>query len=381
MFKLVLSVVISLMLALPPATAARTESRAKVTKKAVKKTKAVKKAKAVKKTRFKRRDAAARKYTPARAKTVRRTIIVNGKKKVVIQRVVVGRKAPAPAAAPRMSYGDRAGLNLTRDPLDLASNVALVLDQESSEVLFEKNANVTLPIASITKLMTGLVVVEANQDMNEVLTVTNDDIDTEKFTGSRLPIGAQLTRGSLLHIALMSSENRAAAALGRNYPGGLDGFVAAMNAKARELGMYNTRYVDSSGLSSRNVATARDLAKLASAAYRQPLLRQYSTDPNSVVAAGGRVLTYRNTNYLVNSPSWDIGLQKTGFINEAGRCLVMQAMIQGRAVIMVFLDSKGKQARTADAGRIKRWLEALAPSDLGTSGAPALQNPGVAQGG
>jgi D-alanyl-D-alanine endopeptidase (penicillin-binding protein 7) len=263
------------------------------------------------------------------------------------------------------SAGDVAGLNLTPDQVGLASNVALVLDQTSSEVLFEKNANVALPIASITKLMTGLVVVQAQQDMHEVITITDADIDHEKHTSSRLAIGARMTRGDLLHIALMSSENRAASALGRNYPGGISAFVDAMNAKARQLGMNDTHYVDSSGLSSRNVASARDLAKLAMTAYQEPLLREYTTDPKYQVDAGGRIMNYSNTNYLVASPDWDIGLQKTGFINEAGRCLVMQAMISGRAVIMVFLDSKGKQSRTADAGRMRRWLEQLRPPNLG----------------
>ena len=257
------------------------------------------------------------------------------------------------------SAGDAAGLNLTPDQVGLASNVAFVLDQTSSEVLFEKNANVALPIASITKLMTGLVVVQAQQDMHEMLSITDGDVDYEKHTSSRLTIGARMTRGDLLHIALMSSENRAASALGRNYPGGIGAFVDAMNAKARQLGMQDTHYVDANGLSSRNVASARDLSKLAIAAYQEPLLREYSTDPKYQVDAGGRLMHYSNTNHLVASPDWDIGLQKTGFINEAGRCLVMQAMIQGRAVIMVFLDSKGKQSRTADAGRMRRWLEQL----------------------
>jgi len=158
--------------------------------------------------------------------------------------------------------------------------------------------------------------------------------------------------------------NRAASALGRNYPGGIEAFVAAMNAKAKELGMNDTRYVDSSGLSSQNVSSARDLAKLVAFAHQKPLLRQYSTDPNWVVEASGRPMRYSNTNYLVALPDWNIGLQKTGFINEAGRCLVMQAMIQGRNVIMVFLDSKGKMSRTADAGRMRRWLEALTPDSI-----------------
>jgi D-alanyl-D-alanine endopeptidase (penicillin-binding protein 7) len=293
-------------------------------------------------------------------RVVRRVTMVKGKRQVQYLHV---RSAQLIAAAP--SAGDRAGLNLTRDPLDLKSSVALVLDQGNSEVLFEKNANVALPIASITKLMTGLVVVLAGQDMNEMLVITDDDVDHEKHTGSRLPVGARMTRGDLLHIALMSSENRAAAALGRNYPGGIGVFVAAMNAKAQELGMSETRYVDSSGLSSRNVASARDLARLVIVAYQEPVLRAFSTDPKYAVDAGGRTMQYSNTNYLVASPDWEIGLQKTGFINEAGRCLVMQAIIRGRAVIMVFLDSKGKQSRTADAGRMRRWLEAIKPPGIG----------------
>ncbi len=375
MYKFVISALVSLMLAVSPASAARKDTRAKVTK--------TKKA-AVSKAKLKRRDAV--NAEPA-GNFIKRTVVVRGKRKVVYTRI-----APARLVAPvvRLSAGDRAGLNLTRDPLDLASSVALVLDQGSSEVLFEKNANVALPIASITKLMTGLIVVEANQNMDEILTVTDDDVDHEKFTSSRLRVGSQMTRSSLLHIALMSSENRAAAALGRNYPGGVAGFVAAMNAKARELGMVDTHYVDSSGLSSRNVASARDLARLVAFAYHQPLLRQFSTDPQSQVDAGGRIMQYNNTNYLVKSPDWDIGLQKTGFINEAGRCLVMQSNIQGRPVIMVFLDSKGKQSRTADAGRVKRWLEAFERAPAPVEPAVTLpvitrpvppSQPGVAQGG
>ena len=355
MYKFVLGVLISLTFALSPATAARAEQGVGASK--------VKKS-SVGKTRFKRKDVALGKRVAAgpRGKLIRRMVVVNGKRKVVYQRVMLARSIPE---RPRLSAGDLAGLKNTPNPLELASNVALVMDQNNSEVLFEKNSNVALPIASLTKLMTGLIVVEAGQDMNEVLTITDDDVDREKFTSSRLRVGSQMTRASLLHIALMSSENRAAAALGRNYPGGVQGFVAAMNAKALELGMGDTRYVDSSGLSSKNVASARDLARLAMAAYHQPLLREYSTDPKSIVDAGGRMMHYNNTNYLVAMPDWDIGLQKTGFINEAGRCLVMQTMIQGRAVIMVFLDSKGKQSRTADAGRMRRWLESFKPPGLG----------------
>ncbi|MFZ6814251.1 D-alanyl-D-alanine endopeptidase [Undibacterium sp. Rencai35W] len=293
----------------------------------------------------------------AAGKLVKRTIIVNGKRKIITERVAVAHIVPEKPTA-----GDIAGLKHSEDPLTLQSNVAFVVDQASSKVLFDKNSNVSLPIASITKLMTSLVVVEANQDMNEEIEITNDDLDKEKGTGSRLKVGAKLSRADLLHIALMSSENRAASALGRNYIGGLPAFVAAMNAKAKQLGMTETHYVDSSGLSSQNVASAQDLVKLINAAYQHPLIRQYSTDSSYVVApGGGRPLQYSTTNKLVANPTWDIGLQKTGYISEAGRCLVMQAMIQGRAIVMVFLDSKGKYSRLADAGRIRKWLETVKP--------------------
>jgi len=371
MLKLLLSVLVSLFLVAEPVSAAGAgagaqASSSKQKRQAVKK-KPVKK-KAAKATRKGKREKAAVVAGDKHQRMVRRVETVRGKRRVTY--VLARRAAPAVLAIPAArTAGDMAGLNQTRDPLSLRSSVALVLDQNTSEVLFEKNANVALPIASITKLMTGLVVVEANQDMNETLTVTNDDVDRHKYSSSRLPVGARMTRNNLLHIALMSSENRAAAALGRNYPGGINAFVAAMNAKARQLGMNDTRYVDSSGLSSQNVSSARDLAKLVAYAHQKPLLRQYSTDPNWVVEASGRPMRYNNTNYLVALPDWNIGLQKTGFINEAGRCLVMQAMIQGRNVIMVFLDSKGKMSRTADAGRMRRWLEALTPDAVAPSAA------------
>jgi D-alanyl-D-alanine endopeptidase (penicillin-binding protein 7) len=289
-------------------------------------------------------------------KLVKRTVVVQGKRKVVYHRVA---RPVVPAVPPVLSAGDLAGLNLTRDSLDLASNVALVMDQSNSEVLLEKNANVALPIASITKLMTGLVVVEAHQNMDEILEITDEDIDREKNSSSRLRVGAQLSRANMLHIALMSSENRAASALGRNYPGGLRAFVAAMNAKARALGMHNTRYVDSTGLSSNNVASARDLAKLVMAAHQHPILCQYSTDTKYVVEPGGHALHYANSNRLVMNPEWEIGIQKTGYISEAGRCLVMQANIDGRPIVMIFLDSKGKYSRLGDAARIRKWLELI----------------------
>ncbi|WP_338844482.1 D-alanyl-D-alanine endopeptidase [Massilia sp. W12] len=291
-----------------------------------------------------------------RPRLVKKVVLVHGKRRVVYQRVAfTGQQMTvAPAIA---TVGDLAGLNRTTDPLELKSSVAYVIDQSSSQVLFEKNADAVLPIASITKLMTGLVVVEANQDMDEMLTIAEEDVDREKFSSSRLRVGVSLPRSVMLHLALMSSENRASAALGRNYPGGLPAFVAAMNAKAKALGMQDTRYVDANGLSSKNVSSARDLARLVVAAGQQPLLAKYSTDPRYAVEANGRTLNYVNTNHLVNNPEWDIGLQKTGYISEAGRCLVMQAKIEGRPVVMVFLDSKGKESRLGDASRVRKWLE------------------------
>ncbi|WP_151637166.1 D-alanyl-D-alanine endopeptidase [Noviherbaspirillum aerium] len=282
------------------------------------------------------------------------------------QRVAFSPSPPAvPAAPPVMTAGDMAGLHLTQDPLSLKSNAAVVIDQMTSQVLFEKNASVPLPIASLTKLMTAMIVVEARQNMDEVLEVTTDDIDREKNSTSRLRVGSHMSRANMLHIALMSSENRAASALGRNYPGGLPAFVAAMNTKAKALGMNDTRYVDSTGLSSHNVASARDLAKLVVAAYQYPVIRDYSTNARYAVDTGaGHQLQYINSNRLVLNPSWEIGLQKTGYISEAGRCLLMQSRIDGRPVIMVFLDSKGKDSRLADAGRVRKWLESSKPQTL-----------------
>lgn len=352
MLKLALAAAISMMFVLEPAAAA---------------TKHKGHAAAAKRVKAKRTNLARVIANDNRERMVRRIERVHGRRHVVYRRV----RHVAPAVAV-LSAGEIAGLNRTHDPLDLRSNVAYVMDQTSSEVLFAKNATVALPIASITKLMTGLLVVQAQQDLNEVLTITDADVDRHKFTSSRLAVGTRMTRGNLLHIALMSSENRAAAALGRNYPGGIQAFVEAMNAKARELGMNDTHYVDANGLSSENVSSARDLARLVKVAHQEPLLRRYTTDPNYVVQAGGRPLQYHNTNYLVAMPDWNIGLQKTGFINEAGRCLVMQAMIQGRNVIMVFLDSKGKQSRTADAGRMRRWLETLKPAGMSATAAAGV---------
>lgn len=314
----------------------------------------------------------ARHSSDSRGKLVRKEITVQGKRRIVYQRVAA---KPALAAVPAaLSAGDLAGLNRTQDPLELKSNVALVIDPADSKVLFEKNSTVALPIASLTKLMTSLIVVEAQQDMDEVLEIADADVDREKNTHSRLRVGMRMTRADLLHIALMSSENRAASALGRNYPGGLPAFVAAMNAKAKTLGMHGTRYVEPTGLSSQNVSSAHDLAKLVLAASHHPLIRQYSTDEKYQVDSGGHTLAYANSNRLVANPDWDIGLQKTGYIAEAGRCLVMLTKIDGRSIVMVFLDSKGKFSRLADAGRIRKWLSDLRPQHL--SGAAQAKGAG-----
>ncbi len=263
----------------------------------------------------------------------------------------------------RASFGQQQGLHAAGDPLALKSAVALVVDQDTREVLLSKNPQAVLPIASITKLMTALVISEAKLPLDETLTISQDDVDTEKGSHSRLTIGTQLSRGEMLHLALMSSENRAAHALGRHYPGGLDAFVSAMNAKAKLLGMGDTHYVEPTGLSSRNQSTAHDLALLVAEAYHHPLLREYSTSPEATVPVGHRLVQFRSTNGLVRNPQWDIGLQKTGYIAEAGRCLVMQAQLAGRKLIMVLLDSAGKYSRIGDAERIRRWLMQSADDD------------------
>jgi D-alanyl-D-alanine endopeptidase (penicillin-binding protein 7) len=278
----------------------------------------------------------------------------NRKVQAVASRRAVARAAVAEPV--HASFGQLYGLHETADPLALKSSVALVLDQDTHEVLFSKNPQAVLPIASITKLMTAMVITEAKLPLEETLTITQDDVDTEKGSSSRLKVGTQLTRGEMLHLALMSSENRAANALGRNYPGGLAAFVSAMNAKAKLLAMHDTRYVEPTGLSSQNQSSARDLANLVSAAYQVPLIRELSTSPEYQVAVGNRQLQYHTTNRLVRSPDWDIGVQKTGYISEAGQCLVMQAQMAGRKLIMVLLDSAGKYSRIGDAERIRKWL-------------------------
>lgn len=243
------------------------------------------------------------------------------------------------------------------EKLFLRSSVALVQDATSGETLLAKNVDAVLPIASITKLMTALVLLDRGVDMDARVAISADDQDLVKGTRSRLRNGTVLTRSELLMLALMSSENRAAASLARTFPGGFDVFVAAMNEKARSLGMVDTQFVDSTGLSSANVSSAQDLGRLVVAAYAQPLIREYSTRESAQVQVFGRALEFRNTNGLVRSASWNIGLSKTGYISEAGRCLVMRARLAGKDLVVVLLDSWGKYSRAADANRIRKWLE------------------------
>jgi len=263
-----------------------------------------------------------------------------------------------------LRYGSRPSLN---DPA-LRSSAALVLDLTNSSVLYSRHSDVAAPIASITKLMTALVVMEAGQPLDEMLAVTVDDRSFGKGSSSRLSPGAQLSRGDLMHLALMASENRAAHALGRNYPGGVAACVVAMNAKAHQLGMTTAHFVEPTGLSDENVASPEDLSKLVIAAAKVAEIREYSTDSDFTVQVGRHMVRYRNTDSLVSKADWNIVVQKTGYIHEAGRCLVMQTVIEDRPVVIVLLNSFGKRTRVADARRVRRWVEAtLVAHDTGTA--------------
>ncbi|HEY4374500.1 MAG TPA: D-alanyl-D-alanine endopeptidase [Burkholderiales bacterium] len=244
--------------------------------------------------------------------------------------------------------------------LSVQSNIALVVDQSTGRTVFGKNVDEVHPIASISKLMTAQVILDAQLPMEERVTITEADVDTEKGTRSRLRVGTELTRTQLLQLALMSSENRAAHALARTYPEGLQAFVLLMNQKAKALGMTNSHFVEPTGLSSSNVSTASDLVKLVHAAERYTVIREYTTTSSRDVEVMGRVMRFNNTNRLVGSEAWDIVLSKTGFINEAGRCLVMQARIEGRPLTIVLLDSWGRMTRLGDANRIRKWLTSQA---------------------
>ncbi len=241
--------------------------------------------------------------------------------------------------------------------LALYSASALVIDQETGQPLLEKQSDTVVPIASISKLMTAMVVLDAKLDLNEVIAIGDDDVDGLKGTRSRLPVGTTMTRETAMLLALMSSENRAANALGRHYPGGLPAFVKAMNQKAHALGMFSSRFEEPTGLSSNNVSTARDLARMVAAAARYPEIRNFSTTGEARVDLNGHIRDFHNTNALVRSDNWEIGVSKTGYISEAGRCLVMQARVADKPVVIVLLDSAGKMTRVGDANRIKRWME------------------------
>jgi D-alanyl-D-alanine endopeptidase (penicillin-binding protein 7) len=241
--------------------------------------------------------------------------------------------------------------------LVLKSAVALVLDQHTGETLVEKRAGATLPIASLTKLMTAMVVLDAHLDPKEMLTITNEDKDTLRHSRSRLPVGTQLPRSQALLLALLASENRAAHALGRTFPGGLAAFVKAMNEKATTLGLDQAHFVDPAGLSGSNVASAWDLVRILQSAYRYAEIRDFTTRPKFDLQTGRREIAFPNTNALVRNGRWNIGLSKTGFIDEAGQCLVMQAKLAQRSVFIILLDSWGKYTRLGDAIRIRQWLE------------------------
>lgn len=299
------------------------------------------------------------------------TKLIQKRKPIKIRASYIKQKNIVRVAGPA-SFGLKAGLHGSRDELALKSSVALVVDQETKEVLYSKNDQAVLPIASLTKLMTGLIITDAQLPMEEVITITQDDVDIEKHSGSRLRVGTQLSRRELLHLALMASENRAASALGRTYPGGIAVFVELMNAKALMLGMNDTVYVEPTGLSSKNQSSARDLAILVNVASEDPMMREYSTSAGYQVAVGKRTLRFNNTNRLVKNPAWEIGLQKTGYISEAGQCLVMQARVAGRKLIMVFLDSAGKFSRLGDAERVRRWIETTSAKRPVTSLLPDL---------
>ena len=261
----------------------------------------------------------------------------------------------------------------------LKSQSALVVDQESGEILFGKNAQSKMPIASLTKLMTAIVILDAQLDSHEPVTIAKADVDRLRGSHSRLQVGTTLTRDELLHLALMASENRAASALASSYPGGREACVMAMNLKAQLLGMSGTRFEDATGLSGRNLSTAEDLAKLVRAAHAYPKIRDYSTSTSLQVKVGRRAMRFGNTNRLTLNSRWDIGLSKTGYIAEAGRCLVMQVTLAERSIIIVLLDSWGKYTRVSDAARIRQWLEfASSPSAARRHSAGVAGQGGVA---
>ncbi len=278
----------------------------------------------------------------------------------------IARKAPTFTQAQYLAADrfDASGM------LELSSSKALIINQNTGEVIYAKNTNAPTPIASITKLMTAMVMLDAKQSLDDTLTISNEDIDYLKGTSSRLKVGAELSRSDMLQLALMASENRAASAISRHYPGGRYAFVKAMNVKAIELGLDSTHFADPTGLDSNNMSTAEDLAKMVQAAYQYPEIRMASTSPSHEVYVSGHTygVNFNNTNGLVRGGEWQIGLSKTGYISEAGRCLVMQAQIAGEPMIIVLLDSNGKLTRIGDANRVRKWMEYNSEPKVTTTG-------------
>jgi serine-type D-Ala-D-Ala endopeptidase (penicillin-binding protein 7) len=302
-----------------------------------------------------------------KARKAKPTSVAKAKAKV---KVASKRKGKATAKAKTRSRQQVAArkaapppLPASPDQLRLNASVAYVMDQETGEVILSRNDDDVRPIASLTKLMTGMIVSDAQLPLDETITIEQADVDRLKYSSSRLKVGTELSRRQALHLALMSSENRAAHALARTYPGGVSAFVSAMNNKALQLGMDHTRYVDPTGLSSQNQSSARDLAILGAAAYERPLLRKYSTSPGYRLATDRGSLRYVNSNGLVRAGQWNIGLQKTGYISEAGQCLLVQTRVDGRNLIMVFLDSATKLTRIKDAELVRRWVRVHGDDD------------------
>jgi D-alanyl-D-alanine endopeptidase (penicillin-binding protein 7) len=313
-----------------------------------------------------RRVAAAKPVREAKVTRAGRQALARGKAPVMrvsLRKPAAAAMAVAPAAVLAEDPDTPLALDASGMPV-LASSAFYVINQRTGEVLLERNASDVLPIASITKLMTAMVVLDAGLSLSEPIVITDEDIDQLKGTGSRLALGTTLAREEMLQLALMSSENRAASALARHYPGGEAAFVEAMNVKARLLGLWNTRFHDGTGLNPANVSSPRDLAKLVAASASYPLIREFSTAHERYVPVHGRMLRFGNTNSLVRSPEWAISVSKTGYISEAGRCLVMQTWLHQQPVVMVLMDSNGRYTRTADAKRVRRWLEQTAPQRL-----------------
>jgi D-alanyl-D-alanine endopeptidase (penicillin-binding protein 7) len=289
------------------------------------------------------------------AKSESKKVVKSSKKSKTVRTTVTRPSEPAVPARP--SFATALGLRGQHDDLSLQSSVAMVVNQDTNEVYFEKNSSVSLPIASITKLMTAIVVLDSKLPLDENMVINADDVNI--YRSSRLAGGTVLTREEALLLALMSSENRAAYTLGRNYPGGITAFIDAMNRKAKEIGMIHSHFADPTGLKSENVASAEDLARLLSAAYQYKMIREFSTWPDLTMVIAKRPQKFLNTNRLVRTGDMNIGLQKTGFINAAGKCLVMQARVNNTPLLLVFLDSVGTQSRFADAVRVRDWYERM----------------------